>query len=131
MTLGFSTRWPDKMGELGGQPTYFIQKIWNGLIKEHILDVYDEKEIHREYYRQLDKIIEVHTKLPPKLHTIRHGQRWKKGMKIHMVIHNRTKKKISVCSGVGMHWGAECRNRSLVVRRGKNSSQFSYCQNRR
>lgn len=105
MTLGFSIHWPDKMGELAGKPTYFIQKIWNGLIKEHILDVYDEKEIHREYYRQFDEIIEFDTELPPKLHTIRRGNRWRKGMKIHMTIHNRTKKRFQFapvleCTGV-------------------------------
>src|SRR5690625_1462107 len=100
MTLGFSTHWPDKMGELAGQPTYFIEQIWSGL-KDHDLSTRAEEL----FYSDNGKKFRAITDFPPKIHTIRRGNRWRKGMKIHMVIHNRTKKRFQFapvleCTGV-------------------------------
>ena len=105
MTLGFSTHWPDKMGELAGKPTYFVDKIWKGLIKESVLDVCDEYDYQCMHLKRFCRYWDEAKPIVPKLHTIRHGQRWKKGMKIHMVIHNRTKKRFQFtqvleCTGV-------------------------------
>lgn len=63
MTLGFSTKFAN------GQPTLFEQKI---------LWPY-EKQIQFHYPDML-----------PKIHSFRLGNRWKAGMKIHMVTGNRT-----------------------------------------
>ncbi len=63
MTLGFTTNFPD------GRPTLFEQKI---------LWPY-EKQIQVKY-----------PDLLPKIHTFRLGNRWKAGMKMHMVTGNRT-----------------------------------------
>lgn len=62
MTLAFSTHFPD------GSPTLFPQKI---------LFPYEE------YYRKR------YPDMIPKIHTFRIGHRWKAGMKMHMVTHNR------------------------------------------
>jgi hypothetical protein len=85
MTLGFSTKWPKQMGELAGQPNWFVEKIlkslpfpgWHQIISEQTMP---------------DKVNDFALIcLEPKLHTIRTGNRWKAGMKIHPVINNRTK----------------------------------------
>lgn len=95
MTLSFSTKWPERMGELEGQPNYFIDKIWHGLlalrgdISSLCADRYYENHIQKLGFGW-----DLHEEDPlPKLHTIRHDphNRWKPGMKIHPVINNRTK----------------------------------------
>lgn len=63
MTLGFSTNWPDK------RPTLFPEKI----MYPYVADIRDN----------LPDLI-------PKIHTFRLGNRWRAGMKIHMVTGNRT-----------------------------------------
>lgn len=126
MTLSFSTKWPAKMGDLAGQPNYFIEKIlkslpgsetyypvicprcnWKGMSSlleggGQIADTGDYGDTycprcgwwnHTEYggvklanngyYHGFD--------VQPKIHTIRSGNRWRPGMKIHPVINNRTK----------------------------------------
>lgn len=92
MTLSFSTKWPETMGELAGQPNYFIDKIWHSLIDNEIansiqLDDYSVKHLHQfnDYWSN------DYRRNPGKNHTIRSGNRWKSGMKIHPVINNRTK----------------------------------------
>jgi len=84
------------MGELAGQPNYFIEKIWAGLpfCGDTKTDYYNNCIFNRgkgwdnplvdegEYFSFLSK-----------LHTIRRdsNSRWRSGMDIHMVINNRTK----------------------------------------
>lgn len=63
MTLGFTTHFPD------GKPTLFVERI--------LLP-----------YRP--QIAKDHPGLLPKLHTFRQGQRWRRGMRMHMVTGNRT-----------------------------------------
>lgn len=36
MTLSFSTKWPQHMGEWAGQPNYFVEKILKSLPDSHI-----------------------------------------------------------------------------------------------
>lgn len=91
MTLGFSTHWGPEMGELAGMPTWFVQKIWNGLIEEYIFDTDPLIECREKYFDKFGEVMGLNASLTPKLHTIRRGHRWKKGDKIHMVINNRTK----------------------------------------
>lgn len=89
MTLSFSTKWPDRMGDLAGQPNYFPYKILDGLFIEDIID-YDYQSGWIET-NAVSKPIGVWTR--SKYHTIREDKhnRWKPGMDIHMVINNRTK----------------------------------------
>lgn len=63
MTLGFSTRFPD------GSPTKFQQKIL------------------LPYLQPLQKCF---PEMLPKIHTFRLGNRWRAGMKMHLVVNNRT-----------------------------------------
>lgn len=100
MTLSFSTKWPQRMGELAGQPNYFIEKIWSGLefdierdwsvlhslfLREHKLKM-NGKPWDDEY----PNIARAYRK---KRHTIREDKtnRWKAGNDIHFIINNRTK----------------------------------------
>lgn len=101
MTLSFSTKWPERMGELAGQPNYFTNKIVKGvwkhsplLMKEFVLSRTEkEKKRFEEIKPFEDLTIKEEESLFSKLHTIRHDphNRWKPGMKIHPVINNRTK----------------------------------------
>ena len=89
MTLSFSTRWPDRMGELAGQPNYFIEKIWMGLPGVDGFEYGWQEYRYTEFFgKEWDKP----DRTTPKLHTIRRDEhnRWKPGMKIHPVINNRT-----------------------------------------
>lgn len=103
MTLGFSTHWGPEMGELAGMPTYFVDKITVSL--DLSIDQFEYYKF--EYTKKTGK--ELYTfpgvLISPKPHTIRRGHRWKKGDKIHMVIHNRTKRRFQFapvveCTGV-------------------------------
>lgn len=64
MTLGFSLKFPD------GTPTLFFNKI---------------------LYPYKKEIRELNPNMIPKIHTFRMGNRWRSGLKMHMVIGNRTK----------------------------------------
>lgn len=84
MILPFSTH-------IDGKPTYFVEKIWGGLIDNAISNAF------KEYY---GKCTQMQTTgytaslcLPSKIHTIREDKndRWKVGNKIHFTINNRTK----------------------------------------
>lgn len=102
MTLSFSTQWDNRMGELAGQPTYFAEKIFNGLISKNILTTDDFVNKVNEFTRfynpftdesDKQKYLKVALSRIPKYHTIRRDlyNRWKSGMEIHFVINNRTK----------------------------------------
>lgn len=120
MTLGFSTHWGAKMGSLSGAPTYFIDKIWEGLKSDSCLGeraIFEVQKYSNEYLKKFGEhwddfshdawtYDQLHScRTLPKLHTIRKGNRWKEGMKIHMVVHNRTKDRFQFapvikCTGV-------------------------------
>lgn len=102
------------MGGLAGQPNYFIEKIWEGLLR-NALTVRHEDTLSRLFYAYSESYeIQFETKwdeLPDgrlksgKIHTIRTGNRWKAGMIIHPVINNRTKNRFQfapkmMCSSV-------------------------------
>lgn len=110
MTLNFSTIWPDKMGDLAGMPTYFMEKIIAGqLLLEDELDYDSDRMLEailygEKYYGLRDPADFISI---PKLHTIREDKsdRWKEGNKIHFVINNRTKDRFQFapvmrCTGV-------------------------------
>lgn len=84
MTLAFST-------ELKGQPTHFVEKIWEGLLNAKLeLCLWDISNYVFQAPNQLGAY--VLGTFHPKLHTIRKDEkkRWKEGRDIHMVINNRT-----------------------------------------
>lgn len=99
MTLGFSTKWPDRMGELAGQPNYFIEKIWAGMkfdlpIEYSILhNVFNAEHVKKFGMGWDNENPSITRSYIPKLHTIRRDteNRWKAGNDIHFVINNRTK----------------------------------------
>ena len=79
MILGFKQFFPS------GEPTWFKNKIWASIDKTNLLNI------------------------APKLHSIREGERWREGMKIHMAYGVRTKNydqfnkgiaELQVCKGV-------------------------------
>lgn len=80
MNLPFKTKWPDT-----NRATFFPEKILSGLDLEANEINFVEQVIERE-----DLHYHVFTNCKPKLHTIRDGG-WKKGMKIHFCINNRSK----------------------------------------
>lgn len=86
MILNFATKFPKNLGEtLGGNPTFFPEKIWQGIQSQEV----------DQYFRNF--LFSDHCKDPnlsqkPKLHTIRQGNRWKVGDKIHFYVGSRTKK---------------------------------------
>jgi len=92
MTLGFSTKWSKKMGELEGKFTFFPERIWLSLpeeIKEERIN-YVNKLMDSKY-----PFLSVAAKedLRPKKHTIRKNEnkKWKSGTAIHFALFNRTK----------------------------------------
>lgn len=93
MTLSFTTKWTKSMGALAGQPNYFVEKIWSGLM----LDENFEFNLSISYLHDAQEVLELQNiddfTNKPKLHTIRidPSNRWKPGTKIHFVINNRTK----------------------------------------
>lgn len=92
MILGFSTKWDKRMGELAGEPNYFINKIWRGFDKD-ILPQHGE--FYRDHYNRFGKPWdeEYGVRHRPKIHTLRHDphNRWHPGRDIHFTINNRTK----------------------------------------
>ena len=94
MTLSFSTKWGKQMGDLAGQPNYFVEKIWRGLFENNISDIREYVSYSLSHLKQFNRGFDISLdRTPPKLHTIRHDShdRWKAGNKIHFVINNRTK----------------------------------------
>lgn len=96
MTLSFSTQWPATMGDLAGQPNYFIEKIWSGLLGKKSIEANDYltfQDVHKDKFKYDWDTLDIKDFLncAAKIHTIRAGDRWRPGMKIHPVINNRTK----------------------------------------
>lgn len=95
-TLGFSTHFPK---EMGGKPTYFIPKIWNGLMSNDIVSSIDICDhiigMNAKFGNRLPEDTFPYDQTQPKLHTIRQDKRnlWVPGRKVHAVINNRTKKR--------------------------------------
>lgn len=85
MTLSFSTKWPQRMQSCAGQPNYFVEKILNSIKTANVVDVNGLERVGYIFNAK------HYNKAKPKLHTIRAGNRWRPGMKIHPVINNRTK----------------------------------------
>ncbi|MDV4024226.1 hypothetical protein CMT52_07735 [Elizabethkingia anophelis] len=83
MILSFKT-------QINGKPTYFVEKIWAGLLIE-------DYELYRDYlnpdYSFDHNIILNHKSFKPKIHTIREdkNERWKVGMMIDFFINARKK----------------------------------------
>lgn len=91
MILPFST-------QLNGNPTYFIEKIWEGLLrtvfkedKEYISNLNAHEEQFGKHWDFLPEESERMTN--PKIHTIREDkkERWKPGTKIDFFINCRQK----------------------------------------
>lgn len=94
------------MGALADKPNYFIEKIWTGLDPE-----FDYYSFRDEYFEKFSSYWDgawtddTETCFPKKVHTIRAGDRWRAGMKIHPVINNRTKHRLQfaptmICTSV-------------------------------
>ncbi len=92
MILPFQTKFKD------GAPTYFVKKIWAGLIMQNLITAAEGVEFmkalkspHRDLVTNIDATDLV--AFAPKLHTMREDakDRWKPGINIHMVVFNRTK----------------------------------------
>lgn len=92
-TLSFKTKFP------WGDKTYFIPKIWRGLIDN--LGMYDDymsyvntilNSGHEKIMEAFIPVKDINT-IVPKIHTIREDKHdlWKPGRKIHMAVFNRTK----------------------------------------
>lgn len=98
MTLSFSTRWGKNMGDLAGQPNYFVEKIMFSLYMENPRSIVELDKLYRKTPNtECDSLLEIISlrkhEFHPKLHSIREDKsnRWMPGMKIHMVINNRTR----------------------------------------
>lgn len=88
MTLSFSTH-------INNQPTFFVEKIWmyiESFVSDEDISHYFQLPQMREHYDFDTQYKMKQTGTPAKIHTIRRDKadRWKPGMKIHFVIHNRT-----------------------------------------
>ena len=91
MILPFSTKFPD------GTPTYFIEKIWMELACHHPSELVTKDDYENAYFEKIGANW-GYPNVPffPKRHTIREDlhDRWKPGMKIHMVVFNRSKNRV-------------------------------------
>lgn len=84
MTLGFSRK-------INGKPTYFVDKIWQCLLRDDV----EMNALELEHKLKEALPIIGKTKIgdfPQKKHTIRRDSknRWKEGNDIHFIIYNRT-----------------------------------------
>lgn len=122
------------MQSCGGQPNFFIDKIWFGFAVSQKFS----EPLARAYFYLYGKKFGTEWDLPlqnderdprPKLHTIRRGHRWKAGMKIHAVIHNRTANRfqfaptfqcLSVQDIIIQHTGHSPNYPLVMVHNGKN-----------
>ena len=109
MNLPFRHDWPKGMGDLAGKPTNFPWAILTGLVDNGLITTREfiraELElgltIEHEPWDDPNETGDFHSKI----HTIRSDFRWRAGMKIHMLIYNRTKKRFQfaptlVCKSV-------------------------------
>jgi hypothetical protein len=87
MTLSFSQKFPDK------SPTYFVEKIWQGIADKLSDEQVDEYFLEQKMFRHYEWDSDYMENCPAKIHTIRSDEknRWREGMDIHFVINNRTK----------------------------------------
>lgn len=93
MTLSFSEK-------LDGKPTHFVHKIWIGLDRNKSI-LGDVEALRSAHFFFFMPCVERQLCYPdwstdaPKIHTIRADtkNRWRVGMPIHFVIHNRTPKR--------------------------------------
>lgn len=85
MNLKFMSHWPARMHHKPGNPTYFVDKVYKSLL----LNSKVTTDIASDYFNDVISTYLSHNhyvdfkKIIPKHHTIRSGQRWKKGDKIH------------------------------------------------
>lgn len=101
MTLPFMQKFPKAIPGIGGKETYFIEKIYTSIgdtVRSIVVPRCDMKIPYKirvvepkELVECIEKDLVYSGKFHPKHHTIRKGNRFKKGDKIHMVINNRTK----------------------------------------
>jgi len=91
--------------QINGNPTYFPEKIWSGLLK-HDYELYSDY-LHPDGRPAELKNAGYYKKFRPKIHTLRedHKGRWSAGKLIHMVIDNRRPTMRSIapvitCTGV-------------------------------
>lgn len=110
MNLAFSTHF--KAGSLKGQPTYFVEKIWQSLADDRAAD--SDFFITGLMYDHYPFSVDAYD-MPAKIHTIREywktkdgtlsKKQWKPGDLIHPVIYSRTVKHfnfapIMKCEGI-------------------------------
>jgi len=89
MILPFSNKFPN------GNPTYFIEKIWEGILQNELSTNVEWAKYRKAYLDKIGQAWDLTTEpvINPKLHTIRADEknRWKVGNKIHPVVFNRSK----------------------------------------
>lgn len=87
MKLSFSIKFPN------GKPTYFIDKIWDCLVKSWLITGDLRADYLISYRNKFNSNWDSIEGIKPKRHTIRKDEknRWKAGMNIHFVINNRSK----------------------------------------
>jgi len=86
MTLSFSQI-------INKKPNYFVDKIWNGFIKNDLATISDYQNYRDTYNNDFNKDFgENLVCSKPKIHTIRedNNNRWKAGNDVHFVINNRS-----------------------------------------
>lgn len=129
MTLPFQQTWPERMGELAGQPNYFVEKIILGLedyslINESypVIKAYSERT-GKDFISICNTMYE--SNLEPKIHTIREDKadRWKAGNDIHFVINSRTKNRFQFAPVVLCVSVQEIEIKHIPF--GKNGNRFS------
>lgn len=81
MNLKFMTTWPTDSAT-PNQPTHFVYKVLRGLIEIYDLNELPKLTVLIYNYKSISNYTEV-PDVPPKIHTIRQGHRWKAGNKIH------------------------------------------------
>jgi len=89
MILPFSTQFKD------GTSTYFIQKIWESLLREQLIGLWSHIYYLDDYESHFGKKWDIQEGgiVIPKPHTIREDKhdRWHEGSLIHPVVFNRSK----------------------------------------
>lgn len=101
MNLPFSTHFSKYIPVIGGKPTYFIDRIWLCIAAHQLIDdalFRSEKNKYAiEHYTKKRENWDYYYGNNAKWHTIRKGNRFKKGDKLHMIVYNRTKNRFQFC----------------------------------
>jgi len=86
------TYFPKGLERIGGQPTNFIPKLWEGLILCKNINPAEAHGILAACLNERLMAIKRNPELKPKLHTFREDpyDRWQPGKLIHAVVNNRT-----------------------------------------